>query len=176
MLGFWTYQPNRTSHTRQVRLTKSDQSLWPINTNSKPVTFEIILIKIPFQKSLSNLSFCNQNCFNQNNFCPDLSPFAFSCGLRFFLSSDAGLFIVFMFADLAHNAGALASTFESTQSAVKGLILPDFDFAHCFPSPRNNRPMQLKRLAGLYPHIYVRCCEQHSILRKLPTELHLIII
>lgn len=73
-----------------------------------------------------------------------LLPFTFSGGFRLFLSSDAGLFIVFMLTDFAHNARTLTGPFKPTQSTVKGFILANFDLAHCFPSPRNQQTMQLK--------------------------------
>ena len=73
-----------------------------------------------------------------------LLPFTFSGGFRLFLSSDAGLFIVFMLTDFAHNARTLTGPFKPTQSTVKGFILANFDLAHCFPSPRNQQTIQLK--------------------------------
>ena len=47
-----------------------------------------------------------------------LVPFPFSGSLGLFLSFYAGLFIMFVLADLCHDAGFLASTFKTAQSAV----------------------------------------------------------
>ena len=57
---------------------------------------------------------------NSGSFLPEfpLVPFAFSSGLRFFLSFHAGLFIMLMFSDFSHHASFLAGAFKTAECAV----------------------------------------------------------
>ena len=54
----------------------------------------------------------------KSGFSFDLVPFALSGGLSLFLSLYAGLFVMLMFTDLRHDAGFLAGTLKTAQSAV----------------------------------------------------------
>lgn len=93
---------------------------------------------------------------------PKLLPLAFSGSFRLFLSSDARLLIVFVLTDFTHNAGTLTSPLKPTQSTVKGFIFSNFDFAHKFPSPRNQQAVQLKTCRILNILAYGRCRRRHT--------------
>lgn len=57
---------------------------------------------------------------NSGSFLPEflLVPFAFSSGLSFFLSFNAGLFIMLMFSDFSHHASFLAGALKAAERAV----------------------------------------------------------
>ena len=70
------------------------------------------------------------------------SPFALTGGFSFFLTLNAGLFIMLAFTDFLKDAAAGALPLKPFERTFQGLIFADTYLGHCYPSPRSLTPCQ----------------------------------
>lgn len=84
------------------------------------------------------------------------SPFALTGGFSFFLTLNAGLFIMLAFTNFLKNATAGALPLKPFERTFQGLIFADTNLGHCYPSPRSIQwPAVLKKTENrmlLYSH------------------------